>query len=67
MTYVLARVAAAVFFPIGGPIVKLVTWGRCPRKGMWFKDTPESNWTIGAGVAVLVIAMMVALQQFQML
>ncbi|CAN7260274.1 hypothetical protein LOY47_20240 [Pseudomonas brassicacearum] len=62
--FVLEPVARAIFYPIGWPIVKLISWGRYPSKGMWFKDTPESNWTMGLGIAAVVIAIMVALHQF---
>lgn len=56
---------AGDFFPIGWPIVKLISLGRYPSKGMWFQDTPESNWTMGLGIAAAVIVMMVALHQFR--
>ena len=65
--FVLEPVGRAIFFPIGWPIVKLISLGRYPRKGMWFKDTPESNWTMGLGIAAVMIAMMVVLHQFQSL
>ncbi|WP_024619471.1 hypothetical protein [Pseudomonas kilonensis] len=61
---VLEPVARAIFYPIGWPIVKLISLGRYPSKGMCFKDTPESNWTMGLGIAAVVIAIMVALHQF---
>ena len=54
----------AVCFPVGWPIVKILTLGKYPAKGSWFASSPESQWTTGAGLTVLVIAMMAALKQF---
>ncbi|MDR6956695.1 hypothetical protein BK654_07975 [Pseudomonas brassicacearum] len=65
LEFIFEYVARAIFFPIGWPIVKLISLGRYPSKGMWFKDTPESNWTMGLGIAAAVIVMMVALHQFR--
>ncbi|NWB98978.1 hypothetical protein HX882_24090 [Pseudomonas gingeri] len=54
----------AICFPVGWPIVKLLTRGKYPTKGSWFAETPEAQWTAGVGLAVLVIAMMAVLKQF---
>ncbi len=54
----------AVCFPIGWPLMRLVTLGRYPSKGSWFSYTPESEWTSALGLAVLVVAMMAMLRQF---
>ena len=54
----------AIFFPIGWPVVKLITWGKYPKKGVWFSDTPQSDWTAGIGLAVVLIVMMAVLKQF---
>ncbi|UVJ44993.1 hypothetical protein NVV94_05265 [Pseudomonas sp. LS1212] len=54
----------AICYPIGWPIVRLITLGKYPSKGSWFAYTPESEWTCGVGLVVLVVAMMAALKQF---
>ena len=54
----------AICFPIGWPIVRLITLGKYPTKGSWFTYTPESKWTSALGLAVLVIAIMTAMRQF---
>lgn len=54
----------AICFPIGWPIVRLITLGKHPSKGSWFAYTPESEWTSAVGLAVLVIAIMAAMKQF---
>jgi hypothetical protein len=54
----------AIFFPIGWPIVKLLTLGRYPSKGSWFAETPDAEWTAGLGLAVAVIVGMAAMRQF---
>jgi hypothetical protein len=41
-----------------------MTLGRYPSKGSSLAYTPESEWTSGVGLTVLVKAMMAALQQF---
>ncbi|RSC25211.1 hypothetical protein EGT09_01825 [Pseudomonas putida] len=45
----------AICFPIGWPIVRLITLGRYPSRGSWFACTRESEWTSAVGLAVLVI------------
>jgi len=60
----LGLILRAICFPLGWPIVKLLTRGKYPTKGSWFADTPQAQWTTGVGLAVLVIAMMAALKQF---
>ncbi|WP_248767302.1 hypothetical protein [Pseudomonas sp. MWU12-2345] len=60
-------VVTAVCFPIGWPIVKLLTLGKYPVKGSWFAFTAQSQWTTMTGVAFLLIAMMIALKQFDIL
>lgn len=57
-------IARAVCFPVGWPVVKLITLGKYPSKGAWFAETPEAEWTMGIGLAVLVITMMAVLKQF---
>lgn len=54
----------AVCFPLGWPIMRLITWGKYPSNGSWLAHTPESEWTSGAGVTVLLVGMMAALKQF---
>ncbi|NBA97171.1 hypothetical protein [Pseudomonas sp. R5(2019)] len=54
----------AIFYPIGWPVVKLLTLGKYPSRRSWFSETPESQWTAGAGLAVVVIGVMLALGQF---
>ncbi|WP_455808888.1 hypothetical protein [Pseudomonas koreensis] len=54
----------AICFPVGWPIVKLLTRGKYPSKGSWFAYTPESEWISAVGFAVLMIAMMAAMKQF---
>lgn len=56
----------AICFPVGWPIVKLITRGKYPAKGSWFAETPEAQWTSAVGLAALTIAMMAALKQFVM-
>jgi hypothetical protein len=51
-------------FPIGWPLVRLVTLGKYPSKGSWLACTPEAEWTAAVGLAVLVVAGMVATNQF---
>lgn len=57
-------VARAIFYPVGWPIVKLLTLGKYPVKGSWFAETPAANWATGMGVATLAIIMMALLHQF---
>lgn len=59
-------VFSALLFPVGWPIVKLLTLGKYPSRGSWFANTPQSEWTSAVGLAVVVIAMMAALKQFVM-
>ncbi|KTB78133.1 hypothetical protein ABNM12_02450 [Pseudomonas syringae] len=54
----------AICFPVGWPIVKLLTRGKYPSKGSWFAYTPESEWTSAVGFTVLMIATMAAMKQF---
>lgn len=51
-------------FPIGWPLVRMVTLGKYPSKGSWLACTPEADWTAAVGLAILVVAMMVATKQF---
>lgn len=53
-----------ICFPVGWPVVKIITLGKYPSKGSWFASTPESQWTTGTGAVVLAVAMMAALKQF---
>ena len=39
----------AICFPIGWPIVRLITLGKHPSKGSWFAYTPEAQCTSAAG------------------
>ncbi|GFM80331.1 hypothetical protein PSCICO_39760 [Pseudomonas cichorii] len=55
----------AIFYPIGWPVVKLITLGKYPSKNAWFSTRPESDWTMGIGIAISLIAMMAALAQFE--
>lgn len=51
-------------FPIGWPLVRLLTLGKYPSKGSWLACSPEADWTAAVGFAILVVAMMVATKQF---
>lgn len=42
-------------------LVRLITLGKHPSKGSWFAYTPKSEWTSAVGLAVLVIAIMAAM------
>ena len=53
-----------VCFPVGWPIVRLATLGKYPSNGSWLSQTPESEWTSGVGLSVLLIGMMATLKQF---
>lgn len=53
-----------VLFPIGWPVMKLITLGKYPTKGSWFSDRVEAQFTIATGLAVIVIAGMAAMKQF---
>ncbi|MBX8488503.1 hypothetical protein K5D33_06425 [Pseudomonas cichorii] len=64
MEILLEYVFRAIFFPVGWPVVKILTLGKYPVKGSWLAHTPQSEWTSGIGIAVLLIAMMAALKQF---
>ncbi|MBX8513326.1 hypothetical protein [Pseudomonas cichorii] len=64
MEILLEYVLRAIFFPVGWPVVKILTLGKYPVKGSWFAETPQSNWTFGIGIAVSLIAMMAVLKQF---
>ncbi|MDC6491268.1 hypothetical protein EIG75_20245 [Pseudomonas syringae] len=54
----------AICFPIGWPLMRLITLGKYPSKGSRFSYTPESEWTSALGLAVLAINMMAVLRQF---
>ncbi|TFZ33634.1 hypothetical protein EWW49_29820 [Pseudomonas syringae] len=54
----------AICFPVGWPIVTLLTRGKYPSKGSWFAYTPESEWPSAVGFAVLMVALMAAMKQF---
>jgi hypothetical protein len=54
----------AIFFPIGWPLMKILTLGKYPTKGSWFSESPSAQWTSAIGLAVLVIAMMAGMKQF---
>jgi len=36
----------AIFFPIGWPLMKILTLGKYPAKGSWFSENPSAQWTI---------------------
>ncbi|MFC3943709.1 hypothetical protein CCU68_31880 [Pseudomonas gingeri NCPPB 3146 = LMG 5327] len=57
-------IVTAICFPIGWPIVKLVTLGKYPSRGSWFASTAQAQWTTMTGFTFLIIAMMFALKQF---
>ncbi|ARU88576.1 hypothetical protein B9K09_11645 [Pseudomonas sp. M30-35] len=64
LTYIFAELLLrCISFPIGWPLVKLFTLGRYPTKGSWFADRPETQWTAGIGLAVLVLVLMIMLKQ----
>ncbi|MCI3947241.1 hypothetical protein K0038_04330 [Pseudomonas syringae] len=60
----LEAVCRAIFYPVGWPVVKLLTLGKYPLKGSWFAESPSANWTTGIGAAVLVLIMMALFHQF---
>lgn len=64
MDILLDAIFRAICFPIGWPIMRVITLGKYPAKGAWFSEKPESEWTAGVGLAVLMVAMMAALKQF---
>ncbi|WP_080215778.1 hypothetical protein, partial [Pseudomonas syringae] len=53
----------AICYPVGWPIVRLLSRGRYPSRGSWFSNTAEANWTVATGLAILVITMMALLHQ----
>lgn len=55
-----------ICFPVGWPIVKLITLGKFPAKGSWFACTPESEWTSAVGVAALVIVIAAVTHYFML-
>ena len=57
-------IVTAICFPVGWPIVNLVTLGKYPSKGSWFAGTAQNQWTTMTGVSFLIIVMMVAFKQF---
>ncbi|WP_024647662.1 hypothetical protein [Pseudomonas syringae] len=57
-------VGRAIFYPVGWPIIKLLTLGKYPLKGSWFAETPAASWTTGIGAATLCIIMMALFHQF---
>lgn len=54
----------AICFPVGWPLMKVLSLGKYPIKGSWFSESPSAQWTSGLGLAVLVVATMAALNQF---
>nr|WP_145306170.1 MULTISPECIES: hypothetical protein [unclassified Pseudomonas] len=64
MDILVETVFRAICFPIGWPVMRVVTLGKYPAKGSWFSQSPESEWTSAVGLAVLVITMMAILGQF---
>ncbi|WP_225422469.1 hypothetical protein [Pseudomonas huaxiensis] len=61
----IAPVLRALFYPLGWPLVKLITLGRYPQKGSWLRDTRQADITAIIGLAVALVGMMAALQQFR--
>lgn len=57
-------IAELILYPIGWPVLKLLTLGKYPVKGSWLAETSQANWTRATGLAVLVIAVMAAAHQF---
>ncbi|MCD5994738.1 hypothetical protein KDX38_13755 [Pseudomonas sp. CDFA 602] len=57
----------AICYPIGWPIVRLLTLGKYPVKGSWFSTAPAAQWTSGIGLAVLLVVMMALLKQFDVI
>ncbi|MBC3957147.1 MULTISPECIES: hypothetical protein [Pseudomonas] len=64
MEALLEVVLTAICYPIGWPIVKLVTRGKYPLPGSWFSETAPAQWAVGTGLAVLVVLMMALFGQF---
>ncbi|KGS12246.1 MULTISPECIES: hypothetical protein [Pseudomonas syringae group] len=59
-------VGRAIFYPVGWPIVKLLTLGKYPAKGSWFTETPAANWATGVGMAILAFIIMALFHQFSL-
>ncbi|MEG5262747.1 hypothetical protein TRP66_00415 [Pseudomonas sp. JDS28PS106] len=64
MDVLIEIICRAICFPVGWPLVKLITLGKYPSRGSWFASTPKAQWTTGSGLAVLTIVMMAVLKQF---
>ena len=58
-------VLRVLFYPLGWPVVQLFTLGRYPLKDSWLRDTRQTDFTAFIGVAVALVGMMAALQQFR--
>lgn len=57
-------VMQAILFPLGWPVVKLLTLGRYPVKGTWFSDSRQETVTAMIGMAAALVVMMALLGQF---
>lgn len=53
-----------VCFPVGWPVMKLITWGRYPKRGAWFAQTPQADWTSGLGLLIWTLVLLALLKQF---
>lgn len=60
----LAPVLQAVCYPIGWPLMKLLTLGRYPRRGSWFSDSTASTMTTMLGVVVVLVTVLALTGQF---
>lgn len=56
-------IIGTILYWLGWPFVKLVTWGRYPKR-KWAIDSVESNCVVAAGLAAWVMGVMAALGQF---
>ncbi|WP_122460661.1 hypothetical protein [Pseudomonas viridiflava] len=45
-----------ICYPIGWPVVRIVTWGKYPKKGSWLKDNWQAGWTSATGFVILVFS-----------
>ncbi|MBB2897036.1 hypothetical protein [Pseudomonas sp. AS2.8] len=65
MDYLLELLLRLFCFPIGWPVMKLLSWGRYPKPKTWFAETPQSDWTSGIGLLVWTVVLLAVLKQFE--
>lgn len=63
LTYAFAELLfRGICYPIGWPLVKLFSLGKYPARGGWLAESVDSQWTCAAGLAVLMVAVMITPQ-----